>query len=166
VLAAPVDELQKVPEIGPVVAESVRMFADEPRNRELVARLEAAGVNMATSLPEPTIEPVGPLAGKTFVLTGTLSTMTREEAIAALEQRGAKVAGSVSKKTSCVVYGADAGSKLDKARQLGIETLDEDQFAALIMNRDQGSGTRDQGSGTRDQGSGIGDQGSGNKDQG
>jgi DNA ligase (NAD+) len=135
ILEAPLEALQGIPEIGPVVAESIRTFVDEPRNRELVAKLKAAGVNMTTSLPEPAVEPLGPLAGQTFVLTGTLSTMTREQAAEALEQRGAKVAGSVSKKTTCVVYGTDAGTKLEKARKLGIETMDEDQFLALIMTK-------------------------------
>jgi len=134
VLNASVETLQGVPEIGPVVAESVRVFAEEPRNRELIARLERAGVKMSTDLPEPTVEPVGRLAGKTFVLTGTLASMSREEAAAALEALGAKVAGSVSKKTSAVVAGADAGSKLEKARQLGVEVLDEAAFQQLIMN--------------------------------
>src|SRR5262249_11406767 len=124
---ATVEALQTAPEIGPVVAESVRAFADEPRNRQLLERLRAAGVNMETRLPEPAAEVRGPLADKTFVLTGTLATMTREEAAAALERLGARVTGSVSKKTSVVVAGADAGSKLEKARQLGVEVLDEDQ---------------------------------------
>jgi DNA ligase (NAD+) len=135
ILEAPLEALQGIPEIGPVVAESIRAFVDEPRNRELVDKLKTAGVNMTTSLPEPAVEPRGPLAGQTFVLTGTLSTMTREQAAEALEQRGARVAGSVSKKTTCVVYGADAGTKLEKARKLGIETMDEDQFLALIMTK-------------------------------
>jgi DNA ligase (NAD+) len=134
-VAARVEALQDIPEIGPVVAESIRTFFEEPHNRELVAKLTAAGVNMTTRLPEPAVEPLGPLAGKTFVLTGTLSTMTREQAAEALEQRGAKVAGSVSKHTTCVVYGAEAGSKLEKARKLGIETMDEDQLLALIMEK-------------------------------
>jgi len=134
VMDATAETLQTAPEIGPVVAESVRAFASEPRNRELVARLAAAGVNMATSLPEPSIEPVGRLVGKTFVLTGTLSSMTREEATEALEREGAKVSGSVSKKTHYVVAGAEAGSKLEKAQKLGVEVLSEDQFRALIMN--------------------------------
>jgi DNA ligase (NAD+) len=133
VMSAPVEELQTAPEIGPVVAESVRAFAAEPRNQELVRKLAAAGVNMATLLPEPTVEPVGPLAGKTFVLTGSLETMTREAATDLLERLGAKVAGSVSKKTSVVVFGADAGSKLEKARKLGVETWDEQQFRANII---------------------------------
>jgi DNA ligase (NAD+) len=134
VLDAKVEALQAVPEIGPVVAASVRAFAEEPHNRELVTRLQQAGVRMTTDLPEPAVEPVGRLAGKTFVLTGTLVSMSREEATAALEALGAKVAGSVSKKTSVVVAGADAGSKLEKARQLGVEVLDEAAFQQLIMN--------------------------------
>jgi DNA ligase (NAD+) len=131
VLDAPLEALQSVADVGPVVAASVRTFADEPRNQELVARLEKAGVNMTSQAPEPTDE-VGPLAGRVFVLTGTLS-MSREEATAALERLGARVTGSVSKKTNAVVFGADAGSKLEKARQLGVETLDEKAFLALIM---------------------------------
>ena len=124
--------LQSVPEIGPVVAQSVRDFAEEPHNRSLVARPAAAGVNMASQAPELSDEP-GPLSGKVFVLTGTLESMTRDEAQAKLEALGAKVSGSVSRKTSCLVAGADAGRKLEKAQQLGVETLDEQGFLALIM---------------------------------
>jgi DNA ligase (NAD+) len=131
-LDAPIDMLQRVPDIGPVVAASVRQFAEEPRNRALVDRLEAAGVNLESQAPPPT-DAAGRLTGKTFVLTGTLASMSRDEAIAALQKLGAKVAGSVSKKTTYVVYGEDAGSKLEKARALGIETLDEESFRALIM---------------------------------
>jgi len=133
VMAASVDELQTAPEIGPVLAESVRAFASEPVNQALVDKLRDAGVKMTTDLPEPAIEAEGPLAGKTFVLTGTLDTMTREDAAERLERLGAKVAGSVSKKTSVVVYGKDAGSKLEKARKLGVETWDEQQFRANII---------------------------------
>ncbi len=132
VLDASVEALQTVPEIGPVVAESVRMFSDEPRNRAVVERLAAAGVNMASQAPEPGDEP-GPLAGKVFVITGTLSSMSREDATAALERLGAKVSGSVSRKTNYLVAGADAGSKLQKAQDLGVETLDEEAFRNLIM---------------------------------
>jgi len=128
-----VEELQQVPDVGPVVAESVRRFAEEPRNADLVRRLEAAGVKMTTGLPEPAAAEAAPLAGRTFVLTGTLETMTREEATQALERLGAKVAGSVSRKTAYVVAGADAGSKLEKARQLGVEVLDEPAFRRLII---------------------------------
>jgi DNA ligase (NAD+) len=134
VVSATSEMLEAVPEIGPVVAQSVRDFADEPRNRELVARLAAAGVNMASTAPEPATADAGPLAGKTFVLTGTLATMTREDATAALERLGAKVAKSVSKKTTYVVAGADAGTKLEKAQELGIEVLDEDAFRRLIID--------------------------------
>jgi DNA ligase (NAD+) len=115
-----------------VVAASVRAFANEPHNRQLIARLKEAGVNMASQSAEPA-DMVGPLAGKVYVLTGTLSSMGRDEAADALERLGARVTGTVSRKTSAVVYGADAGSKLDKARQLGVETLDEKAFLALIM---------------------------------
>jgi DNA ligase (NAD+) len=123
-----------VPEIGPVVALSVRAFSDEPRNRGIVERLAAAGVNMASQAPEPDDEG-GPLSGKVFVITGTLASMSREEATAALERLGAKVSGSVSRKTSYLVAGADAGSKLQKAQALGVETLDEEAFRALIMEK-------------------------------
>jgi DNA ligase (NAD+) len=142
VLDADIEKLQAVPEIGPVVAASIRMFAEKPRNRELIARLKDAGVNMASQAPEPTPGTPGttdaadaarPLAGKVFVLTGTLSSLSREEATEALERLGARVAKSVSKKTTFVVAGADAGTKLEKARQLGVETLDEQAFLTLIM---------------------------------
>jgi len=133
-MAATVEQLQDTPEIGPVLAASVRSFADEPRNQALVTKLKHAGVNMDSHAPEPTPEPAGKLAGKTVVLTGTLQSMSREEAAAALERLGARVSGSVSKKTSFVVVGGEAGSKLEKAQKLGIETLDEDAFRALIMD--------------------------------
>jgi DNA ligase (NAD+) len=132
ILDAPMERLQAAPEIGPVVAASVRAFADEPHNRRLVERLASAGVNMTSQAPEPSDEP-GPLSGQIFVLTGTLASMTREEAQTALETLGARVSGSVSRKTTCLVAGAEAGSKLEKARQLGIETLDESGLQALIM---------------------------------
>jgi DNA ligase (NAD+) len=133
-LDAPLEALQHVPEIGPVVAASVRAFAEDSRNRDLVKRLADAGVNMDSQAPPPSSEP-GPLAGKVFVITGTLASMSREEATAALEQLGAKVSGSVSKKTTYLVAGSEAGSKLDKARDLGVETLDEQAFLALIMKK-------------------------------
>jgi DNA ligase (NAD+) len=132
VMNASLERLQRVPDVGPVVAASVRAFADQPQNQRLVERLEAAGVNMSSQAPEPGDE-TGRLSGQTFVLTGTLASMSREEAAAALEGLGAKVSGSVSRKTSHLVAGADAGSKLEKARELGIDILDEEQFKALIM---------------------------------
>jgi DNA ligase (NAD+) len=132
-LDAPLEALQAVPDVGPVVAASIRAFADEPRNRALVAKLAAAGVNMATRQPDPVQAVPGRLAGKTFVLTGTLETMTREEAEEAIERLGGKVSGSVSRKTSYLVVGAEAGSKLEKARELGVATLHEAEFKTLIM---------------------------------
>jgi DNA ligase (NAD+) len=134
IINAPAEALQSVSEIGPVVAASVRMFADEPSNQALVARLKDAGVNMESQAPDVASGP-GPLAGQVFVLTGALSGMTREQAQEALEQLGARVSGSVSKKTRYLVAGAEAGSKIDKARQLGVETLDEEAFLALIMEK-------------------------------
>jgi DNA ligase (NAD+) len=133
ILDAPVEALQEIPDVGPVVAASIRSFADEPRNRALARKLAAAGVNMESL--QPPVEQVekGPLAGKVFVLTGTLASMTREEATAAIERLGGKVAGSVSRKTTCVVAGEEAGSKLEKARSLGIEVLGEDEFKRLII---------------------------------
>ena len=127
------EALERIPEIGPVVAESIRRFGEEPRNRALISRLAEAGVSMTTSLPEPVAEAAGPLADKTFVITGTLSAMTREEAAARLERLGAKVSSSVSKKTSALIAGDQAGSKLEKARQLGVDVLDEAEFLKLIM---------------------------------
>jgi len=94
----------------------------------LVRRLQEAGVNMESQQPVVDLEAPGPLVGKTFVLTGTLQTLTREEATKKIEELGGKVAGSVSKKTTFVVAGEEAGSKLDKARQLGIPVLDEAAF--------------------------------------
>jgi DNA ligase (NAD+) len=132
-LDASLEELQTVPEIGPVVAASVRSFAEESRNRDLVRKLAEAGVNMASQQPEPSVVAPGPLAGKTFVLTGTLPTMTREGATAEIERRGGKVSGSVSRKTSYVVFGEEAGSKLDKARTLAVPLLTEAEFKALIL---------------------------------
>jgi DNA ligase (NAD+) len=134
ILGATHDALVAVPEIGPVVADSIRAFADEPHNRALVERLAAAGVSMETALPEPSKEVVGPLAGRTFVITGTLSVMSRDAATAKLTELGASVSSSVSKKTSALVAGEDAGSKLEKARKLGVEVLSEGEFLKLIMD--------------------------------
>jgi DNA ligase (NAD+) len=129
--AATIEQLQETPEIGPVLAESVRSWLDEPRNRQLIDRLGAAGVNMEVPLDERAAAP-GRLKGKTYVITGTLASMTREEATAALERLGARVAGSVSKKTTGVIAGADAGTKAEKARTLGIPILDEAAFLELV----------------------------------
>ena len=132
ILEAPLEALQQVPDVGPVVAASIRAFADEERNRALVAKLAAAGVNMASLQPAVELDQPGPLTGKTFVITGTLPGMTREEATAAIERLGGKVSGSVSRKTTYLLAGAEAGSKLDKAQALGIPVLDEQEFRRLL----------------------------------
>jgi DNA ligase (NAD+) len=129
-LAASAETLERVPDVGPVVARSVRAFLDEPHNRTLLERLRDAGVRMEADAPATL--GAQPLAGNTFVLTGTLASMSREEAAAAIERLGGKVSGSVSKKTTYLVVGADAGTKLDKARDLGVKTLTEEAFRAII----------------------------------
>ncbi len=134
--AATVDALETVPDVGPVVARSARAFFDEPRNQRLFDRLGEAGVRVedeAAAGDAPAAP--GPLAGRTYVITGTLDAMTREDAIAALETLGAKVAGSISRKTSGLIAGREAGSKLDKARAAGVPVLDEAAFLTLIMKR-------------------------------
>jgi DNA ligase (NAD+) len=129
-LDASKDRLQAVPDIGPVVADAVRNYLDQPQNRALIKQLEALGLKM--DAPLTTASAPGPLSGKTFVLTGTLNAMTREAAAEAVQSRGGKVTGSVSKKTDYVVAGIDAGSKLAKAEALGISVLDEAAFRNLL----------------------------------
>src|SRR5262245_4157561 len=136
ILDAPIERLQAIPEIGPVLAASVRAFADEPHNRALVEKLAAAGVNMESQQPAPDTVAPGALAGKSFVLTGTLPALSREEATRLIEELGGKVSGSVSKKTSFVVAGEEAGSKLQKAQQLGIPVLDEAGFRGKLETGD------------------------------
>jgi DNA ligase (NAD+) len=133
--AATIEQLQSTPEVGPVLAAAVREWFDEPRNRELVAKLRAKGLTM--EIPESerlAADAPAPLKGKTYVITGTLASMTREQATEALERLGAKVAGSVSRKTTGVVVGAEAGSKADKARDLGVPMLDEAGLVELIRS--------------------------------
>ena len=129
---ASLEDLQRVREIGPVLAASVRSWFDAPANRALIDEFRRAGLTLAG---ERKVAPVGPqpLAGQTFVITGTLAAMSRDEAQRQIETLGGKVTGSVSKKTSYVVVGADAGSKLEKAQALGVRTLDEPAFLRLIM---------------------------------
>jgi len=131
--AAPLEALQEVHEVGPVMARSIREWFDEPPNRDLVARLREAGLRTSGPRKRAATAPQ-PLSGQTFVITGTLPSMSREDAASRLEALGARVTGSVSKKTSYVVVGADAGSKLDKAKALGVRTLDEAALLRLIMN--------------------------------
>ena len=128
-LAADAETLEQVPEIGPVVARSIRQFFDEPHNREVIRKLRAAGVRWKEGAGTPAR---APSEVKIFVLTGTLPNMTRDEARARIEAAGHKVAGSVSKKTDYVVAGSDAGSKLEKAQALGLAILDEQHFVDLL----------------------------------
>ncbi|MGA8026827.1 MAG: NAD-dependent DNA ligase LigA [Bryobacteraceae bacterium] len=127
---ASTDSLQEVNEVGPKVADSIRQFFAEGRNRELVERLRAAGLHFTGPKEAPK---KGPLTGLTFVLTGTLPTLKREEAKERIEAAGGKVAGSVSSKTSYVVAGEDAGSKLDKARDLKVPVIDEERLLDLLQ---------------------------------
>ncbi len=135
-LAADADTLMQVPDVGPVVAESIAQFFAEPHNREVVEQLRAGGVSWPETAPQR--KPLGALAGKTFVLTGTLPNMTRDEAKDRIEAAGGKVAGSVSKKTDYLVAGAEAGSKLLKAQELGIAILDEEALLGLLRPEAQG----------------------------
>ena len=129
IAAAGAEELQDAPEVGPKVAESVFQFFREPRNQELVNRLRAAGLRFEYQSARPS---GGALDGLTFVLTGTLPTLTREEAKRLIEIAGGKVSGSVGKKTNYVVAGEDSGSKLAKARALGVQVVNEAQLLELI----------------------------------
>jgi DNA ligase (NAD+) len=123
IMDASVEQLLQVNDIGPIVAKSLRTFFDQPHNREVVEQLRACGVTWPEGPPAP-VTPT-PLSGKTFVITGTLPTLSRDEAKDLIEAAGGKVAGSVSKKTSFVVAGTEAGSKLNKAQELGVTVLDE-----------------------------------------
>ena len=130
IAAASVDELQRSDGIGPEVAASVALFFRQKANRAMIERLRAAGVEMTA--PKRVRAAAGPLAGKTFVLTGTLPNLTRESATELIAGAGGKVTGSVSAKTSYVVAGDEPGSKRAKALKLGIAILDEDGLRALL----------------------------------
>ena len=125
---ASLEELEDVNEVGPRIAESIREFFDEPRNRELIKRLRDAGLTFAGRKRERGTK----LAGKTFVLTGTLAKYSRDEAKKMIEDAGGRVSGSVSKKTDYVVAGSDAGSKLDKAKELGVPVIEEAEMEKLV----------------------------------
>ncbi|PYS06948.1 MAG: DNA ligase (NAD(+)) LigA [Acidobacteria bacterium] len=125
------EELEQVYEVGPKLAESIYRFLKQPENRELIEKLEAAGLPMKSDDFVPP-EMAQVFEGKTFVLTGTLEGMTREEATSIIEHRGGRVSSSISKKTNFVLVGRDAGSKLDKARKLGVQILDEQQFRTML----------------------------------
>jgi DNA ligase (NAD+) len=126
--SATAEELERVEEVGPRISQAILEFFADEMNRELVERLKAAGIDMTAEKKQRSAQ----LAGLTFVLTGTLPTLTREEAKQKIEAAGGKTAGSVSKKTSYVVAGEEAGSKLDKARELKIPLIDEAGLLALL----------------------------------
>lgn len=132
---ASMDALTAVPDVGPRTAESVRQFFDAPRNREIVDELKALGVNMTQ--PQASPAGAGPLEGQTFVLTGTLASMTRKEAEERLVSLGGKVTSSVSHGTTAVIYGEKPGSKLAKADSLGILRMDEQEFVVWLANQAQ-----------------------------
>ena len=132
IMDASVEQLLQVPDVGPVVARSLHTFFQQPHNREVVEQLRACGVTWPEGAPAERAPQV--LAGKTVVLTGTLPTLSRDAAKDMLEAAGAKVAGSVSKKTSYVVAGEDAGSKLARAQELGVPVLDEAGMLALLQH--------------------------------
>ena len=125
----PSQDLERISSIGPLMAESIRMYFDREENRMLIERLRSLGVN-CTGMPKPA-QTV--LSGKTFVVTGTLSSLTRQQATQHIEEAGATVSSSVSKKTDFVVAGQDPGSKLDKARKLGVTIIDENSFLEMIQ---------------------------------
>jgi DNA ligase (NAD+) len=130
IMDATEEQLLQVNDVGPIVAHSLRTFFDQPHNREVMEQLRAVGITWPEG--EPASAAPQPLLGKTFVLTGTFPTLSRDEAKDRLEAAGAKVSGSVSKKTSYVVAGSEAGSKLDKAKELGVQVIDEAQMLAML----------------------------------
>jgi DNA ligase (NAD+) len=130
IAAAPVEEMESIYEIGPVVARSVREWFDREESRRLVARLKESGVR--TEEPATTAPAEQTLKGQQYVITGALERMTRDEAKAAIEARGGRVTSSVSKKTTAVVVGKDPGSKADKAAELGVRRLTEEELATLL----------------------------------
>ncbi len=136
IMNASLEQLCEVPDVGPVVAQSIHTFFAQPHNREVIAQLRACGITWPEGPPaSANAAAAPPLTGKTVVLTGTLPTLSREAAKELLEAAGAKVSGSVSKKTDYVVAGADPGSKLTKAQELGVPVLDEAGLRALLAGR-------------------------------
>lgn len=138
IMDATLEQLTQVADVGPIVALSLRTFFDQAHNREVVEQLRACGITWPESEPAP--QAVLPLTGKTFVITGTLPTLARDQLKDMLEAAGGKVAGSVSKKTHYLVAGSDAGSKLDKARELQVPILDETAALALLQTTEDEGG--------------------------
>ena len=133
IISAAEEDLIEVSDVGPIVASRIRAFFDEPHNREVIQKLQKSGVSWPETGPQQ-VPKSGPLSGKIFVLTGTLSEMTRDEAKALILKKGGKVTGSVSKKTDFLIYGDKAGSKLTKAQTLEISTLSEQELQALLAD--------------------------------
>ena len=134
--AASVEALTEINDIGAITAQFIRDWIDSPQSRHLISRLKEAGVSMESASEQVDDR----FAGMTFVLTGTLERFTRDEATALIEARGGKASGSVSKKTTYVVAGENAGSKLKKANDLGIPVLSEADFAAMLDGEAQSGG--------------------------
>ncbi len=132
-MAADEAALLDVEDVGPVLAQSIHQFFAEAHNREVIAQLRAAGVHWPEGEPQRKL--AGKLQGLTLVLTGTLPNLSRDEAKDLIETHGGKVAGSVSKKTNYLVAGADAGSKLDRATELGVPIIDEQELRAMVGRR-------------------------------
>ena len=130
-MSADRDRFQEIREIGPEISESLAVYWSEPRNREVIAQLQESGVQIAPGMATGD-QRKSLLAGKIFVFTGGLDHFTRDGAQQAVEETGARVSSSLSKKTSYLVVGREPGSKLDQARTLGVTTLTEQEFAALI----------------------------------
>ncbi|MEK7697910.1 MAG: BRCT domain-containing protein, partial [Pseudomonadota bacterium] len=124
------EKLEEIPNVGPTMAEDIHAFSREKHNRDVIAALRKAGIRWPI-VKRRSREGL-PLAGKSFVITGGLSSMSRDEAKKKLQALGATVSGSVSKKTDCVIVGEEPGSKYDKARELGVKTLNEKEFLKLV----------------------------------
>jgi DNA ligase (NAD+) len=130
-MAATVEQIVETPGIGEVLAEQIVETLEDERTQELISRLRERGLRMELAEDEKA-PATGPLVGKTFVITGTLPNLSREEATARIEEAGGKVTGSVSKKTDYLLLGADPGSKLAKAEKVGTEIIDEERLLELL----------------------------------
>jgi DNA ligase (NAD+) len=131
---ASVEQLMEIPDVGPIASASVHAFFNQPHHREVVEQLIAAGLHWP-AIEGTASDAFRPLLGKTLVITGTLPTLSRDEAKDLIEAAGGKVSGSVSKKTSYVIAGEEAGSKLEKARTLGVTVLDEAGLRMLLQEQ-------------------------------
>ena len=128
IMAAEEEELEAVEQIGPTMAKSIYVYFRDEKNRKVIEELLAAGVKPA----QPKIKRGGKLSGKTIVVTGSLETMTRQQAEQTIRQAGGKASSSISNKTDFLLAGSDSGSKLDKAKKLGVKVIDEKQFLEMV----------------------------------